>query len=51
MIQKGTTKDQKVWTGTLETMADDIQNKKIHVPTLIIIGEVVKLREKLAWRG
>ncbi|BCE01031.1 siroheme synthase CysG [Marinicellulosiphila megalodicopiae] len=51
LIQKGTTKDQKVWTGTLETMADDIQNEKIQAPTLIIIGEVVKLREKLAWRG
>jgi len=51
LIQKGTTKDQKVWTGVLESMADQVEDEKIHAPTLIIIGEVVKLREKLAWRG
>jgi len=51
LIQKGTTKDQKVWVGTLESMADQVEQEEIHAPTLIIIGEVVNLREKLAWRG
>lgn len=49
LVSRGTTRFQKVLTGTLETMPALVQSQEIHAPTLIIIGEVVKLRERLAW--
>ncbi len=47
VISKGTTKDQQVVVGTLA----DIVQKAVDVPTpaLIIVGEVVKLRQQLQW--
>ncbi len=47
VISKGTTKDQQVVVGTLS----DIVQKAVDVPTpaLIIVGEVVKLRQQLQW--
>ena len=50
LVQKGTTKDQKVWCSTLEGIKNDIDIKVVRAPTLIIIGEVVNLRNKLKWR-
>ncbi len=49
LVQKGTTKDQRIFTGTLETMPEIIKQSKIKPPTLIIVGEVVRLHEKLNW--
>ncbi len=49
LVQKGTTPRQKVFTGTLQTMPAIFDANEIKPPTLIIVGEVVKLREKLAW--
>lgn len=49
LIQQGTTKSQKVLTATLATMPSLVQSQEIKAPTLIIVGQVVKLREKLAW--
>ncbi len=49
LVSKGTTKDQKVVTGTLATMPDLVKLKQVKAPTLIIIGEVVNLRNKLRW--
>jgi len=49
LISKGTTRDQKVVVGTLSSIYEKTQDEKIHAPTLIIIGEVVNLREKLSW--
>jgi uroporphyrin-III C-methyltransferase/precorrin-2 dehydrogenase/sirohydrochlorin ferrochelatase len=49
LVQKGTTPDQKVLQGTLETMPELVQSNDIKPPTLIIIGEVVRLHDKLAW--
>ena len=49
LVQQGTTKNQKVFTGTLDTIVDNIKGKKIQAPTLIIIGSVVSLQEKLSW--
>jgi uroporphyrin-III C-methyltransferase/precorrin-2 dehydrogenase/sirohydrochlorin ferrochelatase len=33
----------------LTKLPDLVANETIHAPTLIIVGEVVKLREKLNW--
>lgn len=49
LIQQGTTRRQKVLTGTLSTMVDIVADNPVAAPTLIIVGEVVQLRDKLAW--
>jgi uroporphyrin-III C-methyltransferase/precorrin-2 dehydrogenase/sirohydrochlorin ferrochelatase len=49
IVQQGTTYQQKVVTGTLETLPQLAENAKMKPPTLIIVGEVVKLQDKLAW--
>ncbi len=47
IVQKGTTKNQKVFTGTLATIANVVKENDVKPPSLIIIGEVVKLHKKL----
>lgn len=49
IVEKGTTPEQRVIKGTLSNMAKKINSEKIQAPTLIIIGSVVKLQEKLSW--
>ncbi|MBI2311560.1 MAG: uroporphyrinogen-III C-methyltransferase [Betaproteobacteria bacterium] len=49
IVQQGTTRNQKVVTGTLETLPGLAAKARLKAPTLIIIGEVVKLRDRLAW--
>ncbi len=49
LVSKGTTPDQQVVVGTVATIADQIEGQAIHAPTLTIIGEVVRLRDKLRW--
>lgn len=49
LIQQGTTPQQRVFSGTLATIQEVIAEEKPQPPTLIIVGEVVKLREKLNW--
>ncbi len=49
IVQQGTTYQQKVVTGTLATLPELAANAKMKPPTLIIVGEVVKLQDKLAW--
>jgi len=51
LIEKGTTPEQRVLTGTLETMADIVESQLVHAPTLIIVGEVVELNKRLSWFG
>ena len=49
LIQQGTTHMQKVYTGTLENIQAIVEKEKPKPPTLIIVGRVVELQEKLAW--
>lgn len=49
LIEQGTTESQKVYSGILASFADQIASLTIQAPTLIIVGEVVNLRTKLAW--
>jgi uroporphyrin-III C-methyltransferase/precorrin-2 dehydrogenase/sirohydrochlorin ferrochelatase len=49
IVQQGTTPNQRVITGTLATLPAIAEREKPQAPTLIIIGGVVTLREKLAW--
>lgn len=49
LVQRGTTPQQKVIVGNLKTMPDLFDESEIKPPTLIIVGEVVRLHEKLSW--
>jgi uroporphyrin-III C-methyltransferase/precorrin-2 dehydrogenase/sirohydrochlorin ferrochelatase len=49
VIQQGTTRDQKVSVGTLESIVEQACEDDIQPPTLIIIGRVVALRDRLDW--
>jgi uroporphyrin-III C-methyltransferase/precorrin-2 dehydrogenase/sirohydrochlorin ferrochelatase len=49
LIQQGTTPQQRVLTGTLDTLPDIVRQSDVKAPTLIIIGDVVRLRERLNW--
>jgi uroporphyrin-III C-methyltransferase/precorrin-2 dehydrogenase/sirohydrochlorin ferrochelatase len=49
IVQQGTTQNQRVITGTLTTLPVNAQVETLHAPTLIIVGGVVTLREKLSW--
>ena len=49
LIQQGTTRNQKVITGTLGSLPSRVAGEDIEPPTLLIIGDVVRLHETLGW--
>jgi len=49
LVQQGTTHMQKVYVGTLASIIPLVEADPPQPPTLIIVGEVVKLRDKLSW--
>ncbi len=49
LITKGTTPDQRVLIGNLATLPELVEANEVKAPTLVIIGDVVKLHEKLRW--
>jgi uroporphyrin-III C-methyltransferase/precorrin-2 dehydrogenase/sirohydrochlorin ferrochelatase len=49
LVERGTTPAHRVVTGTLANLPQRVQNAEVRPPTLIIVGEVVKLHQKLAW--
>ncbi len=49
LVQKATTSDHRVLIGTLETLPGIVDAADIKLSSIIIIGDVVKLHEKLAW--
>lgn len=49
IVQQGTTQNQRVVIGTLANLSQNPEIAQLQAPTLIIIGGVVSLREKLAW--
>lgn len=49
VIQQGTTQRQRVVTATLKDLAQKVGMAEMKPPCLTIIGEVVRLREKLNW--
>lgn len=48
VIAHGTTREQRTVTATLDTAADAARD--LPSPALVVIGDVVALRERLAWR-
>ena len=51
LVSKGTTPEQRVVTGTLDTIVEKVESSGVQAPTLVIIGQVVSLRSKLDWLG
>ena len=49
LIANGTLPDQKVLVGQLSNIYTLTEDNRIEPPTLLIVGEVVKLRESLDW--
>ena len=49
LVQQGTLPEQRVLTGTLESLPGIVHASEVRAPTLIIVGEVVRLRERLKW--
>lgn len=49
IVQRGTTPEQRTITGTLATLPALATAAQLRPPTLIIVGEVVTLRDKLGW--
>lgn len=49
VIKNGTTAKQETYIGTLGTIAGIVRENNVEAPVIIIIGEVVNLREKMKW--
>ncbi len=50
-IERGTTPRQRVVIGDLGTLTRLVEEARLCPPALIVVGEVVKLRSRLAWYG
>ncbi|WP_461520754.1 siroheme synthase CysG [Porticoccus sp.] len=49
LVEKGTTARQRVFVGDLTTLPDIVRKAEAKAPTLIIVGDVVKLHDTLSW--
>lgn len=49
VIQEGTTRNQRVLTGTIADMPKRVEQAEMEPPTLIIVGSVVTLHQQLDW--
>ena len=49
LVERGTRPEQRVFSATLDTLPELVARHRVQAPTLLIVGEVVKLRERLAW--
>lgn len=49
VVQQGTTAGQRVVTGTLADLPARVRAAGLRSPCLTIVGEVVRLRDRLAW--
>lgn len=49
LVRWGTMENQETLTGTLENISQKVAEAQFRSPAIIVVGEVVKLRKKLAW--
>jgi uroporphyrin-III C-methyltransferase/precorrin-2 dehydrogenase/sirohydrochlorin ferrochelatase len=49
LVQQGTTHRQRVFTGTVTSLPAIVDREQPKPPTLLIVGRVVELQEKLSW--
>lgn len=49
LIRWGTTTEQKTLTGTLENIAQKAEEERFAPPSILVVGEVINIREQLNW--
>ncbi len=49
LIEQGTTPRQRVLVGSIESLPGVVDKAGVQAPTLVIVGEVVRLHARLAW--
>ena len=49
VIKNGTTPDQKTIVGSLTDIVGKVKEHHLRPPAVVVVGEVVRLREKLRW--
>ncbi|MGM0553990.1 MAG: siroheme synthase CysG [Pseudomonadota bacterium] len=49
LVEQGTTQNQRVLVGDLETLPGIVEGEQVKPPTLIIVGDVVSLHQRLQW--
>ena len=49
LVEKGTTRNQKTYVADLKTLPQIVRAGGAKAPTLIIVGSVVLLQDKLSW--
>ena len=49
LVEQGTTARQRVYCATLASLSDALRDAGVRSPALLIVGEVVSLRSRLAW--
>ncbi len=48
-VRWGTTPEQRTITGTVATLPEAVREANLGPPAVVIVGDVVRLRERLAW--
>jgi uroporphyrinogen III methyltransferase/synthase len=51
VVERGTLPDQRVVTGTLQTIAETAGREAIQAPSIIVVGAVAALAGQLSWLG
>ena len=49
LVQQGTTPKQRVFTATVATLPELVERERPKPPTLIMVGNVVRLQDRLSW--
>jgi len=49
LVQQGTTQNQRVVVSDLKHLEVTVKKEQVKPPTIIIVGKVVELQEKLQW--
>ena len=49
LVEKASTPEQRVLTGTLANMTTVVEREQASAPTLIVVGDVVSLHNELQW--
>ncbi len=49
LIRWGTMAEQETWEGTLGGLKGELEKREFKPPAVLVVGDVVRLREKLRW--
>ncbi|PIP38060.1 MAG: uroporphyrinogen-III C-methyltransferase, partial [Desulfobacterales bacterium CG23_combo_of_CG06-09_8_20_14_all_51_8] len=49
LVRWGTTVRQQTVAGTLDTIVENVQAAELKPPCIIVVGEVIRLRDKMTW--